>query len=124
VSAFAIDLPRPPSKNRTHRAAVTKSGRPYSYRHVDYLTWINDADKIYFSLGLNRGREPIRGEFDLAIYYSKHRIGRIDKQNIIDAACDWLEHVGVVENDKHLRCLKLEPGDIGDDVRLVVEPLP
>jgi Holliday junction resolvase RusA-like endonuclease len=117
MTAFVIDLPCPPSKNETHGY-----GNGRVFRSPAYKKWINEADAVYFMLGLNKGRTPITSKFDLTIYYSPQRMKRMDPQNIVDASADWIQHAGIVENDRHLRRLKLEPGDIAKDVRLIVEP--
>lgn len=103
MTAFAISIPFPPSKNASHGY-----GRGRVYRSKKYLDWIKEANAIYLQSGLNKGRKPIPGKFNLDIAYSDKAI-RIDAQNIIDATCDWLQEVGIVKNDKNLRTLILQP---------------
>lgn len=100
---FTIKLPFPPSKNASHGY-----GRGRVYRSKKYRDWIKEANAIYLQSGLNKGRKPIAKRFNLDINYSdKGR--RCDAQNLIDCACDWLQEIGIVKNDKDLRILTLQP---------------
>ena len=114
MNSFVIDLPRPPSKNASHGFA-----RGRVFRSKAYTQWIEQANRHLLAKGLRR-RDPIAGKFDCRIYYKAEGF-RGDPQNIVDCALDWLQHAGVVSNDKNLRCLELRPGDIPLECRFIVE---
>lgn len=113
---FAIDLPKPPSAN-----AMWRHGRGRVYLSKEYKLWIDECSGIFFSLGLNRGRVPIEGRFTSKIFIREGL--RLDPDNTIKPQLDLAQRLGVIANDKNLRHLELGYGDIGNDVRLVVEAL-
>lgn len=113
---FSIDLARPPSKNASHGF-----GRGRVFRSKAYVLWLEESNKRLLASGQNKGREPIDGKFDVSILYREGMKG--DPQNWIDVCCDWLQHAGVVANDKNLRCLELKPAKLPLDCRLIVEPV-
>ena len=113
---FVIDLPLPTSANRMWRA-----GRGRIYKNPDYLEWIRHADGLLLASGLNRGRSPVAGRYRMKVIVREHI--RLDPDNTIKPLSDWAQHAGIIKNDKHLRALALEYGDIGNDCRLVIEEL-
>lgn len=119
MTAFAIDLPLPTSANRIWRKGKGKGGKTNIYRNPDYDRWVVACDGVFMANGFNRGRQAIAGRF-VAKVFVREGI-RLDPDNIVKPLLDWAQHAGVIKDDKHLRSLKLEYGDIGGDCRLVIE---
>lgn len=87
-----IDLPRPPSVN-----ALWRYFRGHVYRTKRYRQWIKQADALYMCLP-REDRKRIRGSYVATILISGAR-GDID--NYIKASLDWLQNIGVTDNDKN-----------------------
>jgi Holliday junction resolvase RusA-like endonuclease len=114
-----LDLPAPPSVNRTRRvdwAAV---------KHVK--AWHNVAD-AYVLAAKGRSNSPLKlvkiPRFELRVVLSNET--KIDIDNGLKALIDYLRKIELIEDDspKHLRRLVVEFGLAPFGCRVTVKPLP
>lgn len=100
TDSFTITLPFPPSSNRIWRAGVSKAGKPYQYRSHNYRGWINEA---YTSVIMQRKSvgSGIRGNFKyhLTLDERKRKVAR-DGENRLKGVLDFLQNVGLIDDDK------------------------
>jgi hypothetical protein len=88
--ACVIDLPLPPSVNRF----MAKLGN----RSPVVKVWVRDADAHFISQMKNL--RNIIGPYEIEITWSAMRRGISDIGNREKALSDWLQRVGLVENDR------------------------
>lgn len=94
-----LDLPFPPSANRLTRHSA-KGGKLLSYTNPDYASWRKEAEGMFRKQKKTCG-EPIKGFFSWFITLDQSRWPRAsDGDNRCKAVVDFLQAVGVVENDK------------------------
>jgi Holliday junction resolvase RusA-like endonuclease len=114
--AIVLDLPRPPSVNRMMQKLGNKSPQ--------VKAWTAEADyQFYAARAARRGtpREivPVKGLFEARfIFQRSSRRGDID--NRVKPLLDWLQRVGLIENDAMCERLVEEWGQapLGVRVRL------
>lgn len=95
-----IELPFPPSANRLTRHSA-KGGKLMSYSASDYTSWKADAYVAYLRQKKVMGT-PIKGAFSYHITLDETRWPRAsDGDNRGKAILDFLQSVGVIENDKY-----------------------
>lgn len=111
-----LDLPIPPSVNRTRRI---------NYRAVPKLNqWKEAADKTIMANGqYNKAWRNIRC-YELTIVLNE-AMCRLDPDNPVKSAIDYLRRIEVITNDskKFCRGLHIIWGDAPEGMRLVVTPL-
>lgn len=105
-----IDLPWPPSTNR-----IWRHGRGRTYLDPRYAAWKREADATY--LANKRKWRPIKGQFNARITLDETRPRRGDLDNRIKPILDFLQRVGLIENDSLLKALSVTWGD-ADGVRV------
>lgn len=95
-----LDLPFPPSANRLTRHAA-KGGKLMSYSDPAYTSWKNEAHGEWLRQRKSAG-EPIKGFFTYHIALDKSRWPKAsDGDNRGKAVLDFLQSVGLIENDKY-----------------------
>lgn len=120
AAAVTLDLPPPPSVNRTRKV-------DWSARAV-VRAWTTVAD-TYVLAAKGRQIDPLRltkiARFELQILLSEHHT-RIDLDNGLKAVIDYLRRIELIEDDspKHMRRLTIEWGRAPFGCRVVVRPMP
>ena len=115
-----LDLPAPPSVNRTRKI-------DWSSRDV-VRAWSNVAN-AYVLAAKSRTVSPLQltkiARFELLIVLSAHHT-KIDLDNSLKSLIDYLRHIGVIEDDspKHMRRLVVEWGLAPFGCRVTVKALP
>lgn len=95
-----LDLPFPPSANRLTRHSA-KRGKLMSYSDPDYTSWKSDAYANYLRQKKNAG-SPVKGAFTYHLVLDETRWPRAsDGDNRQKAPLDFLQSVGLIENDKY-----------------------
>lgn len=113
-----LDLPAPPSVNRTRRLDYS------SLRTVN--AWKNVAN-AYVLAAKGRSVRPLRlvkiSRFELHIVMSEHH-SKIDLDNGLKAVIDYLRKIELIEDDspKHMRRLVVEFGIAPMGCRVTVRP--
>lgn len=113
-----LDLPAPPSVNRTRK--IDWKGRS------QLKAWGNVAD-AYVLAAKGRQRSPLRldriNRFELHIVVSEHHT-RIDLDNGLKALIDYLRRIDLIVDDgpKHMRRLTVEWGTAPHGCRVTVKP--
>jgi len=113
-----IDLPAPPSVNRTRR--IDWKGK----RQLSAFCNVADA---YVLAAKGRSISPLRltkiPRFELLITMSEHHT-RIDLDNGLKALIDYLRRIGLIEDDspKHMRRLVVQWGTVPHGCRVTVRP--
>lgn len=114
-----LDLPAPPSVNRTRRLDFS------ALRIIS--AWKNVADAYVLS-AKQREISPLKlakiPRFELHIVMSDR--SRVDLDNGLKALIDYLRKIEVIEDDspKHMRRLVVEFGNAPQGCRVTVRPLP
>lgn len=111
---ITIDLPPPPSVNRTRR--LDGPGK----RAADQ--WVKRAHALVMASGFKRA-EPV-GRFELFITLSEQHTS-CDLDNPVKAAIDYLRRIEVIKDDspKHFRKLTVSWGEAPEGCRVVVVPI-
>lgn len=115
---IVLDLPPPPSVNRTRR--VDWAGK----KHV--TAWSNVADGFVLAAKC-RSVNPLRmtkiKRFELLITLSETN-NRLDLDNGLKALIDYLRRIELIEDDspKHMRRLVVELGIAPFGARVIVRP--
>lgn len=93
-------LPFPPTLNHTNGLGVSKSGKPYVYSKQNLKKFKADAHVMYLQQRKKCG-EPIRGYFTYHVVLDQaQRSPVMDGQNRDKYVLDFLQDVGLIENDK------------------------
>lgn len=114
-----LDLPPPPSVNRTRRMDFS------SLRVVN--AWKNVAN-AYVLAAKGRAINPLRlnkiARFELHIIMSEHH-SKIDLDNGLKALIDYLRKIELIEDDspKHMRRIIVEFGTAPMGCRVTVRPI-
>jgi Holliday junction resolvase RusA-like endonuclease len=114
-----LDLPPPPSVNRTRRMDFS------SLRVVN--AWKNVAN-AYVLAAKGRAVNPLRltkiSRFELHIIMSEHH-SKIDLDNGLKALIDYLRKIELIEDDspKHMRRIIVEFGTAPMGCRVTVRPI-
>lgn len=115
---IVLDLPAPPSVNRTRK--VDWKGK----RQVAAFHNVADA---YVLAAKGRSNSPLKlvtvPRFELTITMSEHHT-KIDLDNGLKALIDYLRRIGLIEDDspKHMRRLVVEWGVAPFGCRVTVRP--
>lgn len=95
-----LDIPFPPSANRLTRHGV-RNGKRVSYTNPDYASWRKEAEGMYWQQKRNAGR-PIKGAFTYHLVLDERRWPKAsDGDNRQKAALDFLQAVGLIQDDKY-----------------------
>ena len=130
--AIIVDLPFPISVNRIWRG----SGR-HVYRSKEYMAWINQAGLLWNvqkrggtvlpSKGYPKSVAditPIKGVYSLHIIFHPPDKRRRDIGNLEKVCSDFIQSVGLIEDDHYCRELHLVYGSSNDapyGARLTIE---
>lgn len=118
VPDMVIDLPAPPSVNRTRKLDFS------SLRVTN--AWKNVAN-AYVLAAKGRRNSPLRltkvSRFELLVVFSETH--KLDLDNGLKALIDYLRKIEAIEDDspKHLRRLIVEFGHAPMGVRVTIRPL-
>lgn len=110
-----LDVPVPPSVNTT---------RMVNYKGTRKLEmWKRAADAMLMASGQFRAAKQagIPDKFELTVILCEQRC-RLDADNPVKAAIDYLRRVGLIHNDdkRYLRRLVVEWGDAPEGCRLIL----
>lgn len=117
---IVLDLPAPPSVNRTRRIDWS------AVRQVK--AWQNVAN-AYVLAAKGRANSPLKlakvQRFELLVVMSEN-LSKIDLDNGLKALIDYLRRIELIEDDspKHMRRLVVEFGLAPFGCRITVKPLP
>ena len=112
-----LDVPVPPSVNRTRK--VHWAG------HRKYEAWKRNAGFHLLANGQYRASKQIRlHRYELTVILNE-AMCRLDPDNTIKAACDFLKGLEVIADDspQQARKITIEWGDAPDGCRLIVRPV-
>jgi Holliday junction resolvase RusA-like endonuclease len=109
---IALDLPSPPSVNRTRRAHGPGMARLHA--------WHQRADLLVMATRRLRGVKIV-GPFEAHIIISNN--SRLDIDNAVKAVIDYAVRIELVPDDRHLRRLVVERGDAAEGCRLILREL-
>lgn len=112
-----INLPVPPSANALWRYN-RQNGKPYLTDR--YKSWKRVADNYY--LTQKRDLEPITGRYRLTLTIDMKHKGRSDLDNRVKALSDYLQRVGLIENDKLCDGITLRWGKTELGCKVVLTP--
>ncbi|SRR5258708_1119766 len=113
MSAVVLDLPVPPSINRT---------RKLDLRNLAKLNaWKSAADNLLLA---QRYRVQTAERFELHITLSEAHT-KADMDNVLKNLIDYLRRIEAIRDDspRHLRKLTIEWGSAPEGVRVIVMPL-
>lgn len=99
---FTITLPMPPALNRAFRSAVTRQGRPYSYKSSAAKRWQQDA---WFLIRNKWHFEPMEPPIIVDVFIDPIRDRDIDSSAKL--LLDTLQEAGVYKNDMKIVSLHL-----------------
>lgn len=120
VPDIVLDLPAPPSVNRTRRVDWRGMGR--------FKGWTRNADALVLA---SRGRmvnpqrwAPPLMRFEVRIVMSEHHT-KIDLDNGVKWLIDYLRRIEVIVDDgpKHMRRLVVEWGLAPEGCRITLRPI-
>lgn len=111
-----IILPLPPSVNRLWR--VSKTGG--MFRSPQYEKWRKQAG--WEVLAQAKGKK-IRGRYKMTLLAVNPTRHKRDLDNLLKAASDILQHVGIVEDDSLCRWIDARWMDEGPQCTIIVEEL-
>lgn len=106
---ITLDLPLPPSVNEFEH---DKRGRPLGNRSSKVQRWIKLADAWLY--GRLRGAN-IKGPYLIHVTWSASQFRKFDVSNRLKALEDYLERIGVIENDRECWDLHARWGDVDKD---------
>lgn len=97
---FILHLPFPPTSNHANVVGRNKrTGKPMFYPSNDKASFFRDADMMYIQQ--KRGLKPIAGPFTYHLTLNAEmRHGNFDGENRQKYAIDYLQRVGLIDNDK------------------------
>lgn len=115
-----LDLPPPPSVNRT---------RQIDWKGKRQITAFHNVADAYVMAAKGRSLSPLKlskvSRFELVITLSEQHT-KIDLDNGLKALIDYLRRIDLIEDDspKHMRRLVVEWGRAPHGCRVTVKPLP
>jgi Holliday junction resolvase RusA-like endonuclease len=111
-----IALPMPPSLN-----AIWRYGKGRAFKSKRYVAWLRAAD-AEFMLHRKEWR-ALKGHFRAAVVLNeKKRRSNADCDNRGKAVLDWLQRVGLIENDALCDGVTVEWGEAPEGCRVYVYP--
>jgi len=90
---------RPATKKNSQRIAVTKNGKRFIIQSKRYLEYEKNA---LWQLKAQYRGETIQGKIELKVLYYLADKRLPDLINLLQATCDILEKVRVIENDRNI----------------------
>jgi Holliday junction resolvase RusA-like endonuclease len=113
MQVLILDLPTPPSVNRTRR--INWSAMP------SMVAWIDAADKLALYQHYKRPEPPI-DRYELLITLAEGC--RLDADNALKSTIDYLKRIEAVIDDgpKHMRRIVVEFGEAPHGCRVEVRP--
>lgn len=117
IGEIVLDVPVPPSVNRTRK--IHWAG------HRKYEAWKKNASLHLIANGQYRAAKPgIKGLYELTITFNE-RLCKIDPDNPVKAAIDFLRSLELIIDDSPLyaRKIVIEWGEAPAGCRLTVRPL-
>lgn len=97
-----------PSTSNTKAIYMNRQGRPFLGKNHKHKTRLNEMRDAYFIGLLNRNATPQQISFGKeqvhVMVLASHANDRTDSHNLSKGLCDWLEDVGIIENDKAAQC--------------------
>jgi Holliday junction resolvase RusA-like endonuclease len=110
-----VDLPRPPSVNRTRRVDYSQSKL--------VRQWYEQADQMMMFIP-RTSRQPVTGKFELHITLDENSV-RCDADNVLKALIDYLRRVELITDDspKYMRRLVVEWGQVLAGCRVTITEL-
>jgi Holliday junction resolvase RusA-like endonuclease len=95
---LTFELPKPPALNRAYRAAVSRAGRPYTYKSSAAKRWQKDA--AWLIISQRRDVETFTGKVavHMRLYLNRDR----DIDSSFKLLLDTLETSKVIVNDKQI----------------------
>ena len=116
ITDIELDLPPPPSVNKTRR--IDRAGQRVTAK------WHKAADELV-TIAWSGGRRPknILAQFEVVIVLDERRV-RIDLDNGIKSLIDYARRLGLIVNDdkRYLRELRVVWGDAPHGCRLILRP--
>jgi Holliday junction resolvase RusA-like endonuclease len=115
---IVLDLPIPPSVNRTRRI---------DWKSVRTMTAWSNVANAYVLAAKGRATSPLKlsrvSRFELLIVLCEHK-AKIDLDNGLKALIDYLRKIELIEDDspKHMRRLIVEFGHAPMGCRVTVKP--
>lgn len=118
---FVIELPWPPSLNRANTVGKNRrTGKVQFYSSRDKAQFFRDADVLLLS---QRNVEFVPGPFTYHITLNeKMRHGNADGDNRGKYVLDFLQRVGLIENDKLAQGGSWSWGTCEFGCRIIVKP--
>lgn len=109
---ITLTLPYPPSTNRLWVRA--KKGMR---RSDEYMTWLNEAG------WLAKAQRPgsISGPYSMRIHATRPDRRRRDLDNIFKSVGDFLQHIGIIEDDSLCQSLSACWVTSGEGVTVILE---
>lgn len=116
-----LDLPFPPSANRLTRHGVQR-GKLVSYSDAAYTSWRNEANGMFLRQRKSAGT-PVDGAFTYHLVLDEKRWPKAsDGDNRQKAVLDFLQAVGLIEDDKYAAGGGWSWGPV-DGARVTVHPV-
>jgi Holliday junction resolvase RusA-like endonuclease len=119
---FVLELPWPPSVNDANRIGKNrKTGKPQMFGNPEKLKFIREADILY--LMQKRHTSFVAGEFTYHITLNEQMRGpTMDGDNRGKYVLDFLQRVGLIENDKLAHGGSWSWGACEYGCRIIVKP--
>lgn len=119
---FVLELPWPPSVNDANVVGKNRrTGKPQLYPSKDKAKFIEDADKLFLLQKRNVGF--VKGEFTYHITLNEQMRGpTMDGDNRGKYVLDFLQRVGLIENDKFAHGGSWSWGACEYGCRIIVKP--
>jgi Holliday junction resolvase RusA-like endonuclease len=116
AETFTMDIPIPPSVNKTRR--IDWSG------HRLMKEWRRQAGLHMMEQGQFRGRPQGIGRYELTVVLDEAQCA-IDPDNTVKACADFLKNINVITDDspKYARRIVIEWGDAPRGARLILRSL-
>jgi hypothetical protein len=113
-SETILDLPPPPSVNRTRRVDWTG--------HALVKAWRKHADGLFYERQAFHGRpKPVLGQFEATLILSEADCGN-DLDNSVKVSVDYARALGLITDDspKYMRRVVIEWGHAPTGCRLIL----
>lgn len=114
ATGFCIDLPLPPSVNRSQAKLGNKSPGIAKWRRL--------CDGNLFAEWRTLKQQAVKGEFAVGITWTAAEFGHSDWDNRIKPLMDYLQDRELIENDKLCRAAQVGFGLAPFGCRVVVRP--
>lgn len=98
-----ISIPMPPSTNKLWRAV----GRGNVIRSQAYRRWLRECDGYCLANGWHK--TPISGPYEISMTFDRNACGQgADLGNREKPVSDWLQHAGIIQDDKLAQRIELK----------------